>query len=117
MFFVFFFFLRMSQEIVLPKVSTYEQARNKAFELLGSFGCSIPYVCTLGASKACGKIVGRQSPDKKKSWRLDYDPKKGVHINVADYSQGKRGSGGKNYAIPFNGNEKTFLTLIEHLNR
>lgn len=62
------------------------------------------------------KIVGRMSSDKKVLWRLDYDPKKGPHINMEDYRMGK-GSNAKKYCIPFDGNENTFESLLKHLNR
>lgn len=35
------------------------------------------------------KIIGRQSADDKRRWRLDWDETKGPHINVEDFSKGK----------------------------
>ncbi|MCM3181297.1 hypothetical protein M3606_26335, partial [Cytobacillus horneckiae] len=49
-------------EQVLDKVETYEQARNKALDLLGDLGPnSKPYTGTLPSSAGYGKVVGRQS--------------------------------------------------------
>ncbi len=105
-------------EVILPKVKTFEQARNKAFDILGnSLGQdSAPYRCTLEKSQAFGKIVGRTSADKQIRWRLDWDPMKGPHIHVEDFSGGKSLNAVK-YAIPFDGDEETFLSLLRNLNR
>jgi hypothetical protein len=73
----------VSREIELPKVNTYEQARNKALEILGDQGPdSKPYVISLERSKGYGEIGSRQTADKKRGWRLDYDSEKGLHINI-----------------------------------
>lgn len=101
-------------EKVLGKVKSYEQARNKALELTGDLGPnSKPYVGRLGTGK--GKIVGRQSADGKVRWRLDYDPNKGPHINVENFSNGKDINAIK-VAIPFEGNMQTIESLLKHLN-
>ncbi|CAI9429319.1 hypothetical protein MSHRCOH1_03825 [Candidatus Ornithobacterium hominis] len=104
-------------EKVLDKLDTYEQARNKAFEIIGDLGRdSKPLVGRLKSSKSFEKISGRISSDNKRLWRVDYDPKKGVHINIEDYSGGK-GMKAKKYVIPFNGDEKTFETILKNLNK
>jgi hypothetical protein len=104
-------------EQILDKVRTYEQARNKALELVGNLGPnSKPYIGTLKSSAGYGKVVGRQSADGKVRWRLDYDPNKGPHINVEDFREGK-GLKAKKYVIPFEGNESTFKAYLKHLNR
>jgi Pre-toxin TG len=104
-------------EQILDKVRTYEQARNKALELVGDLGPnSKPYIGTLKSSAGYGKVVGRQSADGKVRWRLDYDPNKGPHINVEDFREGK-GLKAKKYVIPFEGNESTFKAYLKHLNR
>ena len=109
--------IQRSAEIFLPKVSTFEQARNKALELVGDLGLgSQPVIGRLKTSKGYGKIIGRRSADKKVLWRLDFDPRKGPHINIENYSQGKKGMAQK-YCIPFDGDEKTVETLLKHLNR
>lgn len=106
-----------NREIVLDKVNTYEQARNKALDLVGDLGVdSKPYIGTLSASAGYGKVVGRVSADGKKRWRLDYDPDKGMHINIEDFSKGK-GSKGVKVVIPFKGNEQDFKNILNHLNR
>ncbi|MCU4782073.1 pre-toxin TG domain-containing protein [Bacillus cereus] len=105
-----------SGEIVLDKVQTYEQARNKAMSLLGDLGAdSQPFIGTMEKSAGYGKIVGRKTADNKARWRLDYDPNKGMHINVEDFRNGKKEQAIK-YAIPFEGNEETFKALLKHLN-
>jgi hypothetical protein len=99
-------------EQILDKVRTYEQARNKALELVGDLGPnSKPYIGTLKSSAGYGKVVGRQV-----RWRLDYDPNKGPHINVEDFREGK-GLKAKKYVIPFEGNESTFKAYFKYLNR
>ncbi len=104
-------------EQVLDKVKTYEQARNKALDLAGDLGSnSQPYTGTLKSSDGYGQVVGRQSADGKVRWRLDYDPNKGTHINIEDFRNGK-GANAKKIAIPFEGNESTFKSLLKHLNR
>ncbi len=70
----------------------------------------------LKSGKGFGKIIGRTSKDGRVRWYLDYDPTKGTHINVQDFRLGK-GPNAKKYAIPFEGTEKTFESLLKHLNR
>lgn len=106
-----------SGEIVLDKVQTYEQARNKALSLLGDLGVdSQPFIGTMEKSAGYGKIVGRETADHKARWRLDYDPSKGMHINVEDFRNGKKDKAIK-YAIPFEGDEETFKSLLKYLNK
>ena len=106
-----------STEIILPNVKTFEQARNEALKLVGDIGTnSEAYYGRLQVSKGFGKIIGRVSSDGKVRWYLDYDPIKGVHINVHDFRMGK-GPNAKKYAIPFNGTEETFEILLKHLNK
>ena len=111
-------FAEECNEIVLPKVSTYEQARNKVFEYIGDSlsNDSEAFYDRLESSKGFNKIVGRRSLDKKLRRRLDYDPVKGPHIHIEDFRNGK-GSLSKKVVVPFNGDEKTFSSLLEHLNR
>ncbi|MGE6855671.1 T7SS effector LXG polymorphic toxin [Bacillus sp. FSL K6-2841] len=104
-------------EQLLDKVKTYEQARNKTVDIVGDLGPnSQPYTGTLKSSAGYDKVVGRQSADGKVRWRLDYDPKKGPHINIEDFRNGK-GANARKIAIPFEGNENTFKSLLKHLNR
>ena len=78
---------------------------------------SKPYYCRLKSSSLYNKIVGRQSADKRKRWRLDFDPnnpEKGLHINIEDWSLGK-GNKAVKIVIPIKyGNADS---LIKHLNR
>ncbi|SIR57235.1 hypothetical protein [Priestia flexa] len=104
-------------EQVLDKVKTYEQARNKVLDLVGDSGPnSQPYTGTLKSNAGYGQVVGRQSADGKVRWRLDYDPNKGPHINIEDFRNGK-GANARKIAVPFEGNESTFKSLLKHLNR
>ena len=106
------------REIILPKEETYEQARNKAFEYIGDdlSKDSEPLIGRLESSHGFNKIVGRRSADKKLRWRLDFDPEKGPHIQVDDFRKGK-GKMSTKIVIPFNGDEQTFISLLEHLNK
>lgn len=102
---------KAGREIVLEKVQTFEQARNKALEILGDLGHNAqPNIGKMGVGTS--KVVGRRCVNNQARWRLDYDPKKGPHINVEDYRPGKNFK----MAIPFEGNEKTIESLLKHLN-
>ena len=106
-----------SIEQILPRVKTYEQARNQALKIVGDMGYdSIPYHCTLKTSKAYGKIAGRESANRKVRWRLDFDPKKGPHVQIEDFRMGK-GNKAVKKVIPFEGDEPLFVSLLKHLNR
>lgn len=105
------------QELIGPKVQTFEQARNIALEIAGDMGANTqPYIGTLSKSAGFGKIVGRVSADNKALWRLDWDAIKGMHLHVEDYRFGK-GIHANNYVIPFEGSEEMFKSLIGQLNR
>ncbi len=104
-------------ECKLPNVKTYEQARNQATDILGDFGeGSTAWIGGMESSYGYGKVIGRISADGKKRWRVDWDPEKGMHINVEDFSNGKGDKAYKAY-IPFEGNEDTFKSYIDMLNR
>ncbi|RFB33043.1 RHS repeat-associated core domain-containing protein [Brevibacillus sp. VP] len=104
-------------EVVLPKRDTYEQARNQAFDIIGDLGAdSKPTFGRLPSSKGYGKVIGRESANGKVRWRLDFDPKKGTHINVEDFRNGK-GANATKIAIPFTGDENKFVSLLKHLNK
>ncbi|MCV3286611.1 hypothetical protein [Aeromonas veronii] len=63
-----------------------------------------PVIGRLEVSAGNGKVIGRQSSDGKIGWRVDYDPDKGTHINIWDYSQGKGPGKAIKQVIPFEGN-------------
>ena len=108
---------KISREIELPKVSNFEQARNIALEETNLNGSnSIPMTCRLPCSAGYGLIVGRKSKDGNLTWRLDYDPEKGPHINIEDYRLGKGDKAIKKY-ISFNGNEETFKSYLKQMNQ
>jgi RHS repeat-associated protein len=106
--------LKKGAEVALPKVKSYEQARNITLKIVGGLlgRGSKPLYGTLKRSAGYDKIVGRQSADNSVSWRVDYDPVKGTHINIMI---------GKNkpykIVIPFQGTEKTFKSILKTLNR
>lgn len=50
-------------------------------------------------------------------WRVDYNPTKGIYINIWYYSQGKGPGKAVKQFIPFKGNEKSFETILKQLNR
>ena len=107
-------------EKVLPSVKSFEQARNKAFDLIeevAPMGSSKPVIGRLKTSKGYGQVVGRESLDGKVRWRLDYDDSKGMHINVEDFRLGK-GDKAKKYAIPIEGGkEADFTNYLKQFNR
>lgn len=104
------------REYVLPKAKSYEQARNKALELIGDVDWhnGEAYVGNIGIGK--NKIVGRMWCDGKVVMRLDWDYTKGPHINVEDWRPGK-GNNGLQIAIPFEGDYYTIESLLKHLQR
>jgi hypothetical protein len=101
---------------VIEEYSTYEQARNRMIELTGNIEPSTPVIGRLEKSKGFKKIVGRQSSDGKIRWRVDYDPDKGPHINVEDFSKGK-GELAQKTALLFEGDESTFEKILKTLNK
>ncbi len=105
-------------EQILKPEKNWETARNKALDLVGNLGAdSKPVIGRLEVSAGNGKVIGRQSSDGKVGWRVDYDPEKGTHINIWDYSQGKVPGKAVKQVIPFEGNEKSFETILKQLNR
>lgn len=106
----------LKREIVLPKVKTYEQASNKALEIIGNIDphTGTKHVGNVGIGE--GKIVGKRWYNGKVLMRLDWDQTKGPHINIDDYRVGK-GLKGIKIAIPFEGNLKTVESLLRHLQR
>ncbi|QYM98419.1 hemagglutination protein [Dickeya ananatis] len=105
-------------EQILKPEKNWESARNKALDIVGNLGAdSKPVIGRLEISAGNGKVIGRQSGDGKVGWRVDYDPEKGTHINTWDYSQGKGPGKAIKQVIPFEGNEKSFETILKQLNR
>ncbi len=103
------------REKSIPRMKTYEQARNKALELIGKVDphTATPHVGKFGKLK--GKIIGTDWHDGDVSFRIDYAPGKGPHINITDYRLGN-GVKGNVYAVLFEGTESTVQSLIKHLN-
>lgn len=109
------FISKPSREQMLPRVKTYEQARNKALEIIGEVDphSGIPHIGKQGVCK--DKLVGRSWHGDKVTLRLDHDPVKGPHINLTDYRAGK-GTKGISFYIPFEGDQATVKELLKHLN-
>jgi len=103
-----------SREKILPKMKSYEQARNKALEIIGDVDSSTgkPHIGKFGVCR--NKINGREWGNGRVVMYLDYDPIKGAHLNVKDYRIGK-GICGKTVAIPFEGTERSIELLLKHL--
>ncbi|MCK3846210.1 hemagglutinin repeat-containing protein [Pseudomonas sp. W15Feb34] len=105
-------------EQTLTPEKNWESARNKALSIVGNLGSDAkPVIGRLEVSAGNGKVIGRQSNDGKVGWRVDYDPDKGTHINIWDYSQGKGPGKAIKQVVPFEGNEKAFETILKQLNR
>jgi hypothetical protein len=100
-------------EKVLPRLDSFEQARNLALELLGEIDPATrqPYVGRLETARSTyGKVVGFTTyvNGEFKRFRMDYDPVKGPHVNV------ERGKGGtqQKWAIPWKGTEGDFVRIF-----
>lgn len=106
---------KCSREKMLPKVKTYEQARNQALEIIGEVNphSGQPHLGKQGICK--DNLVGRTWHGDKVTIRLDHDPIKGPHINLTDYRAGK-GTKGTSIYIPFEGTKETVAELLKHLN-
>ncbi len=104
-------------EKILPPEKNWERARNKAIDIVGGLGAdSLPVIGRMEISEGYNKVIGRQSNDKKIGWRVDYDPQKGVHINIWNYTKGKGIGKAEKIVIPFEGNEETFVNIVNQLN-
>ena len=107
-------------ETVYEKEKSYESARNTLMnELYNNSDAlkngSLPYEGRLGTSYGYNKIIGRQSFDGKVRWRLDYDPNKGVHFNIEDFSKGK-GNNAVKIAIPIDISYDEYVRIIDSWN-
>ncbi|WP_148082105.1 hypothetical protein, partial [Streptomyces botrytidirepellens] len=102
------------KEIVLKPFDNFEQARNKALNLLGEVdsGTRVPLVGRLESSPSTyNKTVGftTRVDGVFKQFRMDFDPEKGPHINVMI----GKGSSGQKWAVPWNGSEADLIKLLE----
>ncbi len=64
------------------------EARASARQLSGLGDDAVNFIQEIGPLK--GQITGRMSPDGLRGWRLDFDPKKGFHVNWWDRSAGPK---------------------------
>jgi len=103
------------REITLPQSSSYEQARNKALDLLGEVDPATrnPLYGTLERSAGYGKVIGFTTRVNGvwKQFRIDYDPAKGPHFNV----QVGRGATAQKWAVPWQGTEADFIKYLKRL--
>ncbi|MFJ4681932.1 polymorphic toxin-type HINT domain-containing protein [Streptomyces sp. NPDC088789] len=101
------------KEITLPSFDSFEQARNKALDLLGEVDPATrqPYIGRLeSAPTTYGKVVGftTRVNGEFKRFRMDYDPVKGPHINV----EIGKGDSARKWAVPWNGTEDDFARML-----
>ena len=95
------------------ETASYEDARNTALERIGEIDSAtrMPYIGRLGVGE--GRTVGFTTTvdGVYKRYRLDYDEKKGAHINI---EQGK-GAARKKLAVEFPGTEADVDNILEGL--
>lgn len=101
------------KEVVLASFGSFEQARNKALNLLGKIDPATrqPYVGRLdSAPTTYGKVVGftTRVDGEFKRFRMDYDPVKGPHINV----EIGKGDSARKWAVPWSGTEDDFARML-----
>ncbi|MFJ7194787.1 MULTISPECIES: polymorphic toxin-type HINT domain-containing protein [unclassified Streptomyces] len=101
------------KEVVLDRFDSYEQARNKALDLLGKIDPATrqPYIGRLeSAPTTYGKVVGftTRVDGEFKRFRMDYDPVKGPHINV----EIGKGDSARKWAVPWKGTEDDFAKTL-----
>ncbi|MFD1659320.1 ricin-type beta-trefoil lectin domain protein [Streptomyces caeni] len=101
------------KEVVLDSFGSFEQARNKALDLLGDIDPATrqPYIGRLESSPTTyGKVVGftTRVNGEFKRLRMDYDPVKGPHINV----EVGKGDSARKWAVPWNGTEDDFARML-----
>ena len=74
-----------------------------------------PIISRLGASNARGQVVGFETRVNgvRKTLRIDFDPKKGAHINV----EIGKGVTRRKFAFGFRGGEKAALKQVRKFNK
>ncbi|WP_244231329.1 RHS repeat-associated core domain-containing protein [Saccharomonospora piscinae] len=100
-------------EVILDSYDNFEQARNRALELLGEIDPATrrPVEGRLESSPSTyGKVVGfeTQVDGVYKRFRMDFDPAKGAHINV----EIGKGSSRRKWAVPWQGNASDVSKLL-----
>ncbi|MGA4879272.1 putative T7SS-secreted protein [Streptomyces lydicamycinicus] len=101
-------------EVEVGPFDHFEQARNKALELVGEVDPStrLPHRGSLEkATSTYGKIVGftTRVDGVFKRLRLDYDPVKGPHINV----EIGKGTSAQKWAVKWLGSESDLIRLLK----
>jgi RHS repeat-associated protein len=101
------------KEEALGPFDSFEQARNKALDLLGDIDPATrqPHFGRLeSATSTYGKVVGftTRVDGVYKRYRLDYDPKKGPHINV----EIGKGEAARKWAVRWKGSEQDFTRIL-----
>jgi RHS repeat-associated protein len=101
------------KEVILDSFARFEQARNKALELLGKIDPAT-------RQSYFGRLETAESTYEKKvgftttvdgvfkRFRLDFDPAKGPHINV----EVGKGASAKKWAVPWNGTEADLKKIL-----
>ncbi|BDZ53043.1 polymorphic toxin-type HINT domain-containing protein [Agromyces marinus] len=100
-------------EAVLVPSKSFEAARNTALDLLGEINPATrhPHVGSLeSATSTFGRVTGftTRVDGVWKSFRLDFDPAKGPHINV----QVGKGAAAQKWAVPWEGSEADFVRIL-----
>lgn len=72
----------------LAEFNSIDEAREAAIQYSGLTDKKVPHVQKLGPWE--GFYSGEMSPDGKRGWRVDWDDKKGVHINWWDHTGGRK---------------------------
>uniref|UniRef100_UPI0032EC967B hypothetical protein n=1 Tax=Streptomyces sp. HSW2009 TaxID=3142890 RepID=UPI0032EC967B len=101
------------KEVTLPSFDGFEQARNKALDLLGEVDSATrqPYIGRLeSAQTTYGKVVGftTRVNGEFKRCRMDCDPVKVPHINV----EVGKGDTARKWAVSWNGTEDDFARML-----
>ncbi len=88
-------------------------ARRRAAELAGLADETIPFISEVGPQK--GWIVGKQSRDGLRGWRMDWDSQKGYHVNWWDRTGGAKRKDWLYGAIKINGGTwDDYIGLLQH---
>lgn len=104
--------LKSGTELIDQSTNSVE-ARQIARRLSGLGDDSIPLISDVGPQS--GWVVGRQSLDGKRGWRMDWDPNKGYHVNWWDKTQGKRRKDYLYGAVEIEGGTwDDYIELLQH---
>ena len=96
--------------------ASLNEARSAARTFSGLGNKAVDFIQEIGPLK--GRVTGRMSPDALRGWRIDFDPKKGFHVNWWNRTGGiKRGDWVYGANIIQGGTLDDFYSLLEHFPR